>query len=67
MALASVEALPLLAAARRAGVRREPAPVVRQTAPEDACFRYTCSLASSALPYFLTSSTRLFRRTGSLE
>jgi len=36
-----VEALLLLAAARSAGVRREPAPVVRQAALEDAYIRYT--------------------------
>ena len=36
-----VEALLLLAAARTPGVRREPAPVVRQSALEDAYVRYT--------------------------
>ena len=60
------QALLLFAAARSAGVRREPAPVVRQTALEDACF-LPRSVASSFLPYFFTSSTRLFSRTRSLE
>ena len=36
-----VEALLLLAAARTAGVRREPPPLVRQAALEDAYIRYT--------------------------
>lgn len=36
-----VEALLLLAAARTPGVRREPKPMVRQTALEDACVKYT--------------------------
>ncbi len=36
-----VQALLLLAAARTPGVRREPAPVVRQTALEDAVVNYT--------------------------
>lgn len=36
-----VEALLLLAAARTPGVRREPAPLVRQAALEDAYIRYT--------------------------
>ena len=36
-----VQALLLLAAARTPGVRREPAPVVRQAALEDAYIRYT--------------------------
>jgi small-conductance mechanosensitive channel len=36
-----VEALLLLAAARTEGIRRQPAPVVRQTALQDAYIRYT--------------------------
>ena len=36
-----VEALLLLAAARSAGVRRQPAPVVRQAALQDAYIKYT--------------------------
>ena len=36
-----VEALLLLAAARTPGIRRQPAPIVMQTALEDACVKYT--------------------------